>query len=871
MVSWPSLETGGALVMRIPETMSSSWQEVPLYAERFGQWYFFVGHPAITAAPPLTDPEISGDDASMITTLRASLATMNQQVDANVIRARNTPAPLPPDPGSKKFWRIKADWDLDSDDDGSPDWCEFKLAAAQVGDPALRADAFDADTDGNGEPDGQQLDYDGDGASDALDGSPGDAFYSIPIGPVPRYAAFGISGAVPAWDIPRPLQINDRGTVLYSNGVWMGGVWTPLSVSGPGVNNAIARAINDSNVILGSGEVFVSGGAEGTQGRWFSPLMCQWPSPGSAPVSISAESGSDVLYPSPPEGFAAGITAPGTVLANDGLFGAEAVVFDGLNWNNEGFYKWTLGSGSIPDAAAVSGEFMYIRSDDFVWGSSFGDWSQGSVEIPGQLPYLPFVPTNVIRLPKGEILAMSGNRNVPSMVWRAGAWNASSVFASALDASDNGVAIGHQQDSAAAPLLFNGNWTRFADAVPHLPLTWNTTNTQLHDTTPNGWILASTRSSSATADQYAALLPIILEGVDPDRDPTDSTPYLEGGVDRVSTAARNGSARTREAWVMAPIGGAFNTIRVFAPVTPQSSLRFQDGPGVAFPDGAVTASGQTLTVHGTGTATAECKPAACLGGNLDSLNFPVGFYAMKRRTVKVAIHWVVGKDATGAQVEPGRFPDDAEWAEEELNRVYGRQTNTFFDATVIREDGPDHGGIQFDTQPPNPHNGEIVADPSSPELTLALVNPLARGQAPAANIDVWVIPGVILLNPGGSRIYGRNLRNEPGPSVVIDGSLLSFPLAGSDCENFLAHVMAHEIGHVLMGTGHADTGDCEAPLFWKSALPTPARPSSDPRDHARLMCSGGGASFLKPGQQLIKREWELIEAWLKQQEDDKRL
>ena len=173
---------------------------------------------------------------------------------------------------------------------------------------------------------------------------------------------------------------------------------------------------------------------------------------------------------------------------------------------------------------------------------------------------------------------------------------------------------------------------------------------------------------------------------------------------------------------------------------------------------------------------------------------------------------------------------------------------------------------------PHPHEGKVIADISDSELSASVIrNPMAPGPDATVSIDVWVIPGVILLKPGGSRIYGRYLRNEPGPSVVIDGSLLSFPLAGSDSENFLAHVMAHEIGHVLMGTGHADTGDCEAPLFWKSVIPTSARPSSDPRDHARLMCSANGASFLKPGQQLIKREWEQIEAWLLNEETQGRL
>jgi hypothetical protein len=121
VVSWPSLETGGALIHRIPEAMSEDWQGIPLYSQRFGEWYFFVGHPTGTAAPPAENPVLAGADAAMIASLRVSFPAMNQEVETSVILARNTPPPAPPDPDAKKFWRIKADWSKDSDGDGTPD------------------------------------------------------------------------------------------------------------------------------------------------------------------------------------------------------------------------------------------------------------------------------------------------------------------------------------------------------------------------------------------------------------------------------------------------------------------------------------------------------------------------------------------------------------------------------------------------------------------------------------------------------------------------------------------------------------------------------------------------------------------------------
>jgi hypothetical protein len=96
-------------------------------------------------------------------------------------------------------------------------------------------------------------------------------------------------------------------------------------------------------------------------------------------------------------------------------------------------------------------------------------------------------------------------------------------------------------------------------------------------------------------------------------------------------------------------------------------------------------------------------------------------------------------------------------------------------------------------------------------------------------------------------------------------------LLDTEGNNLLVHVLEHEIGHVMIGAGHADTGNCPATLFWKETNPTPLMRSGDPRDRARLMCSGEGADPDNHGKQLIYKEWTLIEAWLKHEEDEHRL
>jgi hypothetical protein len=61
-------------------------------------------------------------------------------------------------------------------------------------------------------------------------------------------------------------------------------------------------------------------------------------------------------------------------------------------------------------------------------------------------------------------------------------------------------------------------------------------------------------------------------------------------------------------------------------------------------------------------------------------------------------------------------------------------------------------------------------------------------------------------------------------------------LVGSEGNNLFVHVLEHEIGHVMIGADHADTGNCPALLFWTETNPSPSRRSGDPRDRARLMC-----------------------------------
>lgn len=70
------------------------------------------------------------------------------------------------------------------------------------------------------------------------------------------------------------------------------------------------------------------------------------------------------------------------------------------------------------------------------------------------------------------------------------------------------------------------------------------------------------------------------------------------------------------------------------------------------------------------------------------------------------------------------------------------------------------------------------------------------------------------------------------------------------------------IGHVMTG-GVPHPGETGYP--WKLEWPT----RTDLYLRQRLMCPGGKVNHTSPGTALIKKEWDMIEEWLKL--EDKRL
>ena len=886
VVAWPSHDHGGPIVVRIAGEMDPGWNQIPLFSNRFGGYYFFIWHPWYVAALPLSDSILGPKDTALLAALEASLPAMNQQVADSIVLSRNAPLPGPELPGSKRFWRVKVDPDVDTDSDGSPDWAEFEIFTRGTGMLAsgVIGEAFNADTNSDGIPDGQQLDTDGDGTPDAFDPDPNDNATFVPIGPEPRYALFEIPG--------NAIQINDLGTVILSEKVWKNGTLSNLQGGGVTAPLASASGINDLDVILGT----ANRDSNGTDfPASLTGKICYWSSPTANYQTLQVVEGGQTVV-----AFchhdARCEQGPAPIISTTGRFIGEGYVENPPPDYRDDFEGastlWSIpASGSSSSRTASPSGSIYLSGSTFgtelIWGHTrpIDLERPGTIHGSGAIPPLPFVPYNVIALPLpkgGEIYFASSkpaelfddNDETPAtVVYQAGSWQPNKTYATAIDIARDDTAVGRNQPGKTAPILLNGIWTGIEKTVPGVPAAWRDPSIKLVDTTSNGWILGRDTIHSNSA----ALLPIKVDGVDPDvvpppLPPAPGTPpfnppeFLAGGVDHTSMTAIGGNGRVPQIWIMAPNGGAANTVRFQSPLNLNSNLKLTSNSQVNFSPDVVESKDTQIHVRGEVQNTVDNSPTLKLGSKQDALNTPLKVKAMKRRTVKLAVHKVFGLDEHGNPTTPANFPSKAD-LEVALNKVYGKQVNTFFDATMYDEKGPAQTGIDFDFAVDNNDRKLKVRPLTDPELLAATPNAKAEGDAATANIDIWVIGGGVTLVLDGKPVYGSHCGEAGVGKVIIDGNLTGYSGTAEENAKLMMHVFAHEIGHVMMTDDHPDEEIGSAKLKWKYTDSL----TVDARDKERLMCSGDNSNFSNPGKQLIKREWDLIEDWLKNEELQNRM
>ena len=885
VVSWASLDDGGPVIVRIAGAMDPAWDQIPMFVDRYGDYEFCASHPGGNLPPPAENPPLGTHDSAMLAVLEASLPAMNLQVANSVVRARNAPAPAPANPDATRFWRILVNPDIDTDLDGSPDWAEFEIAAREAavrtprfarnstGEAAAtaapaRGDAFNPDTNNNGIPDGEELDADQDGTPDAKDPDASDNTAVFPLAPLPRYALFPITNAQPPEDVRQALQINDNGRVLYENGTWSAGEWTPLAApaengAGGDPQSPFAISINDNDVILGT--CWQQVGPNAIEGA---SVRCFWGTPSAAPRLVQSNINLGSGYAG---GFTYSLAFHGLTfqqqLSNDNRFTARSCTWvpdpdGGIGKEISQPAVWTLPSGSSPLSthAGMESSIEFHRSPDISWGYTverdeegfeIGE-QKGRVLAPGALPELPFIPYNVIPFAGGFLALPPPYSDQSPQALINGKWQDSVLYKHAFDMADDGTAIALNHDLLTAPIILNGKSTGIERTAPGLPFDWRDSTVTLLDTTPGGWILAG-RGANVPPIEHAVMLPIKVDGVDPDvippplppapgTPPFDPPEFLAGGVDHTSMMAESGSGRVQEIWIMAPTGSS-NKVRFRSPLNDKCKLKLPSNFDVEFSPETIDGKNKVIQVKAL-VVTGSSFPALKLGGTLDALGHPLAVKAMKRRTLKIAVHPVALKRADDDAAYPSRIPSNSvedrndfkQKLTEYLDNVYGRQVNLFFDIDVL-------SAVEVDFDNVEPFGETEITNGSAftPEMTIACTNP--QWPSGLADIDIWILGGTSLvagpqkylgMKTGGT--FGINPAS-PTPYIIVDGS-------GS-----VGGVIAHEMGHIFMNGGHPDV--------------------KEDNHFARLEGISQKDRLMKhvvsenSSCQLIKKEWDKIEDWLR--------
>lgn len=126
VLQWQSLDDGTLQQHHFETlTMGPAWLQNVYYCEVFDQFYFCLSHPILPAVA-VANISHGVTDTAMLAAFENNYSTMAAGVESSLAHQRLNPyVPAPVDPDSKKFFRIVADWSLDSDGDFTPDWVEW--------------------------------------------------------------------------------------------------------------------------------------------------------------------------------------------------------------------------------------------------------------------------------------------------------------------------------------------------------------------------------------------------------------------------------------------------------------------------------------------------------------------------------------------------------------------------------------------------------------------------------------------------------------------------------------------------------------------------------------------------------------------------
>jgi hypothetical protein len=830
VVSFQSLDSAGPLVHHFPDLeMSPDWQQMPLYVSPYLSGHAFaIWHPGTPQAPPAGPVPLGTEDQIMLEVFEEHFEEMDLEIQASVVRSRSLPPPPPSAPGSKRFYRVTGDAGVDTDDDGTPNWLEFALAAAG-GQYASTANPFDADTDGNGTPDGQQSDADDDGIPDAEDVAPGDGAIRWQKSEHPLFAFFPVSGTGPV------AHVNDQGRVLYRESVWHNGAPVALNPSsGTLLTGCHAIGIGDNGFILGIGEI----DPPDDTGESRTHCMVTWPVGGGDPVPLRAgekylipvavaEPGVGATFPQPsdmnvnPDGkFVAYV---GKLVSGPGSGGLYSTVqVDGDEEEPRKIWQGTAGNPAVTEVSSAGIQTVWIAADGLECGADdLGRFKAGEHVFNG--PYRRVAP-----LPGGGVGAFASGGLNPFVLDAADStWKPNGTLASAVDISAEGrFALRHPWS-----IWLNGQDTRLGhEMAPGLPAAWQEGGTTFADTTRHGWTLAL-----KDGDPPAAMLGLPLRL---------STDTAASGLDNQSAAASDSivhpatlrAGNKDEFWIMVPAGGT-TTVRVKSTASATVPLLIDQGGLVTTDPTSLTGPDQTITLSAAAAAAGQEFALPLKIGAVPSASIPIRVKVMKPRVVNVSI-WPLKRPNFTETNPPSNLPPlpTEQEIEDYLNEVYQPQIAVTFNVTLKAE-------------------SEMAADPGTSfdpvTIPQATLDALTAGKA-GGNIQVFVTGGYSDIGTPGAPLGQPDFllggwTPTGGSQLWLPvGALIGGGVAGK--EKWL-NSLAHETGHVFWGPGHPN--DRKVP--GKAGLP-----GTDLNRRLMVTFQGNGA----PPKLVVKAEWDEADNWL---------
>lgn len=329
------------------------------------------------------------------------------------------------------------------------------------------------------------------------------------------------------------------------------------------------------------------------------------------------------------------------------------------------------------------------------------------------------------------------------------------------------------------------------------------------------------------------------------------------GVDDLSLQARDATTGVEDRyWIMVPVGGS-NTFQLDSLAGPMQQYELEVPQGQCVPAAATTRQSQIAISALAGPATVQASENT-LGLKLSdgvhqsqALNSPIGLKTMPKRNITAGL-WPV-KDAAGGG--PAIGVDEAFRAEleAELDDIFGKQTNVFFDITLggpVTANWDVAAGASVGFTPATdivPGDGIFYTTGTSEKLPIIT----AEGNGELGfDINIYILP-VHTLVAGKARVRGLRVTAAGQADREERRVWLAGKIQTSEAlRREVYRTCAHEVGHILIENGHPNENGGAAPLpgvDWKRRLmaggPTQFHPGVAPNKRDKL---------------LVKQEWDAI-------------